>query len=148
MKAIRERRTPRRTFSILATIGLVTGMASFTLLFAPAASAVPRDPNAVAVPVQCDGGTWVTYLHPGIGAALWDVTTEDVTNAPNALIKSIDQDVYVNGEFIGTFHYSNGNMTGLGEADTCTYYESFTDRDGNFIEIYGTSHHVSTKVPT
>jgi hypothetical protein len=37
---------------------------------------------------------------------------------------------------------SFGNKTGLGETSTCTFSESFTDPDGNLIEIFGTSEKV------
>jgi hypothetical protein len=148
LRATRERRTSRRMLSIPATIGLVTAMAALTLLLAPAALSVPKGPNVTVVQQACDGGTWVTYLHPGTGKALWDVTTEVVTNGPNALIKAIDQEIFVNGESIGVFSFRFGNKTGLGDSFTCTYVESFTAPNGDAIEVHGTSYKVPTHVPS
>jgi hypothetical protein len=81
-------------------------------------------------------------LAPGAGIALWEVTVEDVTPDPNYLIKTRELDVYINGQFIGHFVDSFGNKTGLGETFTCTFYETFTDPDGNLIEVFGTSDRV------
>lgn len=75
-----------------------------------------------------DGTGTILTLHPGIGKALWDVTTEVVSNAPSYLIKSIDQDVYVNDVFIGHFSYRFGQKVGLGDGFTCIYTENCTTR--------------------
>lgn len=139
--ATRERRMPRRMLSIRAVIGLVTGALAFMFVLAPAASAVPQDPNATPVEQDCDGELRV-FLRPGNGIALWDVTAEDVTPDPNYLLKTRELDVYVNGDLIAQIDDSFGNKTGLGETSTCTFYESFTDPDGNLIEIFGTSEKV------
>jgi hypothetical protein len=139
--AARERRTPRRMLSIRAVIGLVTGALAFMLVVAPAASAVPQDPNATPVPQDCDGELRV-FLRPGAGIALWDVTVEDVIPDPNYLLKTRELDVYVNGELTAQLVDSFGNKTGLGETSTCTFSESFTDPDGNLVEVFGTSEKV------
>jgi hypothetical protein len=139
--AARERRTPRRMLWIRAAIGLVTGALAFMLVVAPAASAVPQDPNSTPVLQDC-GGELRVFLRPGAGIALWEVTFEDVTPDPNYLIKTREIDVYVNGELIEHFVDSFGNKTGLGETSTCTFSESFTDPDGNLIEVFGTSDRV------
>lgn len=141
--APRERRTPRRMLSIRAVIGLVTGALAFMLVLAPAASAVPQDPNSTPVPQDCEGSTGVrVFLHPGAGIALWEVTVEEVTPDPNYLLKTRELDVYINGEFTGHFVDSFGHKTGLGETFVCTFEESFTDPDGNLVEIFGTSYRV------
>jgi hypothetical protein len=111
------------------------------LVVAPAASAVPQDPNATPVLQDC-GGELRVFLRPGAGIALWDVTVEDVTPDPNYLLKTREIDVYRNGELIEQFVDSFGNKTGLGETFTCTFSESFTDPDGNLIEVVGTSEKV------
>ena len=139
--AARERRTPRRMLSIRAVIGLVTGTLAFMLVMAPAASAVPQDPNAMPVPQDC-GGELRVFLRPGAGIPLWEVTFEDVTPDPNYLLKTRELDVYVNGELIEQVVDSFGNKTGLGETFTCTFSESFTDPDGNLFEVFGTSEKV------
>jgi hypothetical protein len=140
--ALRERRTRRRIPSIRIVIGLVTALALMIVL-APAASAVPNDPNATPVPQDCEGSTGVrVFLHPGAAPVLWEVTSEDVTPDPNYLIKSVERDVFVNGEFIGHSITSLGNKTGLGETFVCTFVETFTDPDGNLVQIFGTSYKV------
>lgn len=126
---------------IRAVVGLVTGALAFMLVVAPAASAVPQDPNSTPVPQDCEGSTRV-FLHPGAGIALWEVTVEDVTPDPNYLLKTRELDVYINGEFIEHIVDSFGHKTGLGETFTCTFYETFTDPDGNLIEVFGTSDKV------
>jgi hypothetical protein len=127
--------------SIRAVIGLVTGALAFMLVVAPAASAVPQDPNATPVEQDCDGELRV-FLRPGSGIALWDVTVEDVTPDPNYLLKTRELDVYVNGVLTEQIVDSFGNKTGLGETFTCTFSESFTDPVGNLIVIVGTSEKV------
>ncbi|HYT79035.1 MAG TPA: hypothetical protein VEQ37_07225 [Actinomycetota bacterium] len=82
------------------------------------------------------------FLHPGLGDILWEVTAE-ATHDPNYLIKVLEHDEYVNGQYIGHFTYSFGNKTGLGDTFRCTFYETFTDPNGNFIEVYGTSYKVA-----
>ena len=142
-RATRERRTPRRMFSIRSMMGLVTGALALTLVLVPAASAVPKDPNSTPVAQDCEGSTGVRiFLHPGVGKALWEVTAE-ATPDPNYLIKVLEHDEYVNGQYVGHFTYSFGNKTGLGDTFRCTFYETFTDPDGNFIEVYGTSYKVA-----
>jgi hypothetical protein len=142
-RATRERRMPRRMFSIRSMISLVTGVLALMLVVVPAASAVPQDPNSMAVSQDCEGSTGArVFLHPGVGDALWEVTAE-ATPDPNYLIKVLEHDEYVNGQYIGHFTYSFGNKTGLGDTFRCTFYETFTDPDGNFIEVYGTSYKVA-----
>ena len=122
--------------SMVPALGLV--------LAAPvtALAGVPQGPNAVRVLQICDGSTSATlFLHPGLGKALWDITTDDVANGPDALIKTIDHEVYLDGEYVGTFHYSFGNKVGQGEPVVCTYHEHFTTPDG-VVDIWGTSQHL------
>ena len=142
-RAPRERRAPRRMFSIRSKVGLVAGALALTLVVVPAASAVPQDPNSTPVSQDCEGSTGVRiFLHPGVGKALWEVTAEATPN-PNYLIKVLEHDEYVNGQYIGHFTSRFGNKTGLGDTFRCTFYETFTDPDGNLIEVYGTSYKVA-----
>jgi hypothetical protein len=46
--------------------------------------------------------------------------------------------MHLGGHFVDSF----GNKTGLGETFTCTFYETFTDPDGNLVEVFGTSYKV------
>ena len=123
------------TVSVIATLVLVQGM---LIILATSAGAAPIDsPQAVVVQADCEGVGTVLVLHPGIGKPLWDVSSAEVTGGPDYMIKSLAEDVHVNGVFIGSFTYSFGNRVGQGEPITCTFYESFIDDAGNLIEVYG-----------
>jgi hypothetical protein len=132
--------SPRRGLLAAAASSLALATA---VMLAPAALALPQDPKAHTLASTCGDSTSVTLtLHPGIGKALWDVTSVDVTNSPSFLIKGIDQEVFVNGESIGMFAYRFGNKIGLGDPITCTYTETFTGANGELIEVHGTSYRV------
>ena len=137
-------KTHKRSGSNFRRLQILLGLAVLvSIAIMPSASAVPGDPNAVVVAQDCTDGTGtIVTLHPGTGKALWDVTTEVVSKSPSYLIKSIDHDVYVNGNFAGSFSYRFGNKVGLGDVFTCTYTETFTTPDGDLVEIYGTSDKV------
>jgi hypothetical protein len=123
------------TVSAVATLGLVQGLLMFCM---ESAHAAPIDsPQAVVVQADCEGLGTVLVLHPGIGKPMWDVSSAEVTGGPDYMIKSIDEDVYMNGDFIGSFTYSFGNRVGQGESIRCTFYETFIDDGGNLIEVYG-----------
>ncbi len=107
---------------------------------APSASAVPRDPKSVTIAQQCTDGTGtILTMHPGLGKALWDVTTQVVSARPSYLIKSLVQDVYENGQYTGTFTYDFGQKVGLSDVFTCTYTESFTTPEGVLMTVVGAS---------
>jgi hypothetical protein len=123
----------RRLISLLA-MAIIVGVATV-----PSASAVPQDPKAFVLAQDCTDGTGtILTLHPGVGKALWDVTTEVVSKAPSYLIKRVDQDVYVNDVFIGHFTFRFGEKVGLGDEFTCTYTETFTTPDGDVVKVLGT----------
>jgi len=117
---------------------------ALTLLLAPAAAlGYPQDPFAVPVNQECEGTTGViVFIHPGAGTALWDITTEDVTNGPNHLIKEVFGEVFKDGVSIGTFHRSFGNKTGQGDPIRCTFTEDFTFPDGDLGQVVAVSYHV------
>ena len=126
-----------RRLSLVSALALVVVAAPGT-----AFAGVPQGPNVTEVVQDCAGSPSLTlFLHPGLGKALWDITTVDVTSGPNSLIKSIDQQVFLNDQFVGTFHYSFGNKVGLGDPVVCTYHEHFTTPDG-VVDVFGTSYHV------
>ena len=134
----RDRRvgsTRRLTLALMGT--------AFALLLAPAAaSAVPQDPNSVAVTQYCDGSAVaIVFIHPGAGTALWDITTEDVTNGPNRLIKEVSGKVFKDDVLIGTFLRSFGNKTGQGEPIRCEFTENFTFPDGTAGRVEAVSFH-------
>ena len=117
---------------------------ALTLLLAPAAAlGLPQDPNATAVTQYCDGSAVaIVFIHPGgAGTALWDITTEDVTNGPNRLIKEVSGEVFKDDVLIGTFLRSFGNKTGQGEPIRCEFTESFTFPDGTAGRVVAVSFH-------
>ena len=60
-------------------------------------------------------------MHPGWAASvLWDITTEDVPNAPSYIMKKVEGSVYVDGVLTSTFSTSIGKLTGFGEPLLCT----------------------------
>jgi hypothetical protein len=61
-------------------------------------------------------------MHPGeSGEAVWDISYDDVQNAPSYLIKGIQGEVFVSGQLVGTLGVSLGNKTGFGEPLTCAF---------------------------
>ena len=117
---------------------------ALTLLLAPASAlGLPQDPNATAVTQYCDGSAVaIVFIHPGgAGTALWDITTEDVTNGPNRLIKEVSGEVFKNDVLIGTFLRSFGNKTGQGEPIRCEFTENFTFPDGTAGRVEAVSFH-------
>lgn len=129
-------------FIRIVRLALAPALGLVVAVPATAFAAVPQGPNVVEVVQDCEGSASPTlFLHPGLGKALWDITTADVTSGPNALIKAIDHQVYLNAQFIGTFHYSFGNKVGQGDPVVCTYHEQLATPDG-VVDIYGTTYHV------
>ena len=124
-----------RRFAVLAT------SLALTLSLAPAAAGAPiKSPQAVRVQAKCEGSPdTVLLLHPGIGKPIWDISRGVATGGPDYMIKSITDEVFVNGTSIGAFTYSFGNRVGQGEPITCTYHETFVDASGNAIDVYGVS---------
>ena len=118
------------------TVGVIAGALMLNLVLTSAALAVPQDPKSFEVTLDCEGlDDLIVVVHPGIGRPLWDVSSAEVSNEPNYLIKSVDQDVYIDGVFIGSFSYRFGNKFGVGTPIKCTYQESLIDADGHLIEI-------------
>ena len=118
------------------TAAVLTAVVSGSFVLTSAALAVPQDPKSFEVTLDCEGlDDLIVVVHPGIGRPLWDVSSAEVSNKPNYLIKSVDQDVFVDGVFIGSFSYRFGNKFGVGTPIKCTYQESLIDADGHLIEI-------------
>ena len=118
------------------TAVVLTAVVSGSFVLTSAALAVPQDPKSFEVTLDCEGlDDLIVVVHPGIGKALWDVSSAEVSNKPNYKIKSVDQDVFVDGVFIGSFSYRFGNKFGVGTPIKCTYQESLIDADGHLIEI-------------
>lgn len=116
---------------------------ALALVLAPAAAlGYPQDPNATAVTQYCDGSAVaIVFIHPGTGTALWDITTGDVTNGPNQLIKEVSGTVFRDNLPIGTFLRSFGNKTGQGVPIRCTFTENFTFPDGALGRVEAVSFH-------
>jgi hypothetical protein len=122
----------RFTALLLCCVGL--------MLFVPGALGAPA--NATLVPVECEGSSLTMVLVPnGPSKALWDASTENLSNGPNYLIKLLTQEVFVDGQSIGVATFSFGHRTGQGEPITCSYEEHFVDpRTGAQVDVYGTSY--------
>ena len=85
--------------------------------------------------ISCLGSSVTLVFHPGWAASvLWDISTEDVPNAPSYIMKKIDGETFVNGVSQGTFSVSLGKMTGFGEPLSCTWE---VHKPG--FDAYGTS---------
>jgi len=141
-RAIRMSTKPRRTFSIRTVMGLATGVLAITLLSPVAASAEPN--SGIPLEQDCEDSSGVrVFQHPGSGRVLWELTSGDVTNGPNYLIKNLEIDVYVDGVFLLHDSLAYGKKTGLGEAFVCTFEEHFTAANGAPGVAYGTSYKVA-----
>ena len=122
---------------------VVTLFAAFTLVAVVAGVAAAAPVAKTIVIVACDGTSATLIMHPGEGsAALWDISTSDVQNAPSLLIKHIQAQVFSGGELVGTEDFSLGNKTGFGTPLSCTFE---VHEPG--VDIYGTSELVQTKAP-
>lgn len=122
------------------TAAVLTAVVSGSFVLTSAALAVPQDPKSIEITIDCEElGHLIVTVHPGLGKPIWDVSSAEVLNKPSYMLKSIDQDVYVDGVFIGTFSYRFGNKFGVGTPIACTYQESLIDRDGHLIEVDGNS---------
>ena len=85
--------------------------------------------------IQCAGASVTLVMHPGWAASvLWDISTEDVPNAPSYIMKKIEGSVYVDGVLTSTFSTSIGELIGFGEPLLCDWEVHEPGRD-----IYGTS---------
>ena len=122
---------------------LVALVAAFTLVAVVAGVAAAAPVAKTIVTVACDGTSATLIMHPGEGsAALWDISTSDVQNAPSLLIKHIQAQVFSGGELVGTEDFSLGTKTGFGTPLSCTFE---VHEPG--VDIYGTSELVQTKAP-
>ena len=100
---------------------------------ASTASAAPVERNRSTI--ECLGASVTLVMHPGWAASvLWDISTEDVPNAPSYIMKKVEGSVYVDGVLTSTFSTSIGKLTGFGEPLLCAWEVHEPGRD-----IYGTS---------
>jgi len=105
-------------------------------VLAVGASATPVATTVATV--ECQGASATLLMHPGEGGkAIWDISDENVQNAPSYLIKRVEGTFYVSGVVVGTLDNSVGNKTGFGEDEqvTCAFE---VHKDG--FDVYGTLH--------
>jgi hypothetical protein len=118
--------------------------AALTLAAVAAGVATAAPVAKTIVTVACDGTSATLIMHPGeANAALWDISTADVHNAPSYLIESIQAQVFSGGELVATENFSLGNKTGFGTPLSCTFE---VHEPG--VDIYGSSELVETKAPS
>lgn len=80
--------------------------------------------------VVCEGAeATLVLMHPGMGGkAVWDISVENVRDAPSYLIKRVAGTVYdPDGEPVGTLDKSAGQKTGFGEPLTCAFEVHWDD---------------------
>ena len=114
----------------------LTAMAAAMTLLATVASTASAAPvERTRSTISCLGASVTLVMHPGWAASvLWDISTENVPNAPSYIMKKIEGSVYVDGVLTSTFSTSIGEMTGFGEPLSCEWEVHEPGRD-----IYGTS---------
>ena len=101
---------------LTATIGAAT----LTAVLATNVAAAPIERTRSTV--DCDGASVTFVMHPGNSAVVqWDVSTEEVPNAPSFIAKYIEADIYIDGAYAFSFASSKGQMVGLGEPLSCTF---------------------------
>ena len=89
------------------------------LIAAPAAAAPIERTRST---IDCAGAEVSLVMHPGWAAPVqWDISTEDVDNAPSFIAKYIEGDVYLDGQYARSFSTSIGEMVGFGEPLSCTF---------------------------
>jgi hypothetical protein len=101
---------------------LTAAVAGVTLTAVVAASAMAAPVERTRSTIDCDGHNVTLVMHPGWAAPVqWDISIEEVANAPSFIARYIEGDVYINGEYARSFSSSLGLMAGLGEPLSCTF---------------------------
>ena len=98
----------------------ILAAAALTAIVGTSASAAPVERTRSTI--ECDGASVTLVMHPGWAAPVqWDISTEDVPNAPSYIALYIEGDVYLNGVYSHSFSSSLGGMVGLGERLQCEF---------------------------
>ena len=100
-------------------VAIVTAVAIGIVGAAPA-WAVPTERTRSIVSCEEDPGITLV-MHPGGAAVQWDLSVEEVANAPTFNAKYIAADIYLDGEYALSFTKSRGEKVGLGEPLNCTF---------------------------
>ena len=101
---------------LAATIAALT--AATIMAATVAAAPVERTRSTI----DCAGHEVSLVMHPGWAAPVqWDISTDDVDNAPSFIAKYIEGDVYLDGQYARSFTTSIGEMVGFGEPLSCTF---------------------------
>jgi hypothetical protein len=96
--------------------------AGLTLTAMVAATAAAAPVERTRSSIECDGAEVTLVMHPGWAAPVqWDLSTEDVPNAPSYIAQYIEGDVYIDGQYARSFTTSIGEMVGFGEPLQCTF---------------------------
>ena len=120
-------RTLRSRLSALIAATAILAISATTV------SAVPVERTRSTV--ECLGSSVTLIMHPGdSGIVQWDISTEDVQNAPSLIIKSLTANVFVEGAFVGSFSASFGKKAGFGTPLSCVWE---VHKPG--LDVYGTS---------
>lgn len=97
-------------------------IAGITLSVIVAAGATAAPVERTRSTIECDGLEVTLVMHPGWAAPVqWDISTEDVPNAPSYIAQYIEGDVYLDGQYARSFTTSIGEMVGFGETVSCTF---------------------------
>lgn len=116
-----------------STLAAVVAALCLAGSLASTVSAVPVERTRSTI--ECLGTSATLIMHPGDSAIVqWDISVDDVQNAPSFIIKSLTANVFIDGEPVGTFSASFGKKTGFGEPLAC----AFEVHNGN-VDVYGTS---------
>lgn len=114
-------RIPRRRAGRLWTrLAALAAALAMTAVLATSVSAAPVERTRSTI--ECDGIDVTLVMHPGWAAPVqWDISTEDVPNAPSYIAQYIEGDVYLNGQYSHSFTSSIGAMVGLGDPIACEF---------------------------
>ena len=108
-----------------------------TILPAGAAIAAPSNP-IVRVTLECETFTnTIVVTHPGLGKAVWDITSGQISNGPDYHLKRIELTVYRNGILWDSGVWNFGTKNGM-DAVSCTQLdETWVDEEGNTFTAVG-----------
>jgi hypothetical protein len=120
----------KRALTLLLTLAAA-------VLPAGVADAAPSAPN-VRVSLECEGfSSVIVVTHPGLGKAVWDITSGEISNGPDYHLKRIELTVYRNGTRWDSGVWTFGTKNGM-EAVTCNQTaETWTDDAGNTFNAVG-----------
>jgi hypothetical protein len=122
----------KHALTLLLTLAATIGPAGIAV-------GAPSDPT-VRVTLECEGfASTIVVTHPGLGKAIWDITSGQISNGPDYHLKRIELTVYRNGTLWDAGVWSFGTKNGM-DAVTCNQTaETWTDEAGNTFTAVGTT---------